>query len=293
MGESTQLMNLPPELWCKIYKNCDTRSLLNFGEAYPKFMAEIIRYHDDLEVLWFKSLRSINISIDWIKSLLKAGINPNLRDDEKLSDLLYITCRGDMYITPCDRLDIVKALIDAGANLNARNCRNETALQLAIDNEKFDIAKILIIAGADVNKQDRFRLTALHHASKRGNLSIMKMLIEAGADLNTQRFDGLTALHQAVYSKYLDGVKTLIEAGADLNAQNRYGQTALHVAAAENHIDIVKMLIEAGANPQIQLSGTANAGAIPLDLAIMHRHSNIVKYLKKLKWKKSLGRWGP
>lgn len=59
-----------------------------------------------------------------IETLLKKGANPNLRDSETGETLLMSAAR---YSTP----EVVKALIDGGADVNARNKSGQTALTLA------------------------------------------------------------------------------------------------------------------------------------------------------------------
>ena len=88
-----------------------------------------------------------------------------------------------------------------------------------LDNGKLDCVKALIEAGADLNAKENDGWTALHLAACNGKLDCVKALIEAGADLNAKDNDGWTALHLAARYGKLDCVKALIEAGADLNAK--------------------------------------------------------------------------
>ena len=59
-----------------------------------------------------------------IETLIKKGANPNLRDSETGETLLMNAAR---YSTP----DVVRALIESGADVNARNTSGQTALTLA------------------------------------------------------------------------------------------------------------------------------------------------------------------
>ena len=65
------------------------------------------------------------------------------------------------------------------------NSYGEIALIEASDNGHIEVVKLLIEAGADVNARDH-GTTALMEASIDGYLEIVKMLIEAEADLNIQ-----------------------------------------------------------------------------------------------------------
>ena len=64
-------------------------------------------------------------------------------------------------------------------------------------NGKLDCVKALIEAGADLNAKENDGSTALHWAADNGKLDCVKALIEAGADLNAKENDGWTALHWA------------------------------------------------------------------------------------------------
>ena len=92
-----------------------------------------------------------------------------------------------------------------------------TVLRSAAYNGHTETAKMLIEAGADVNAKNSSEQTALHLAALRGHTEIAKMLIEAGADLNAKDNNGWTVLRSAAYNARTETVKMLIEAGADLS----------------------------------------------------------------------------
>ena len=70
-----------------------------------------------------------------------------------------------------------------------------TALHLAAANGHVDVVKVLIQNGADVNAVDEYKFTALHLAARHGHVDIAKVLIENGADVNAVQKDKCTALH--------------------------------------------------------------------------------------------------
>ena len=74
----------------------------------------------------------------------------------------------------------------------------------------------LIDAGADVDFQDYKNNTALMQASRGGHLDIAQTLIDAGADLDIQNYYGDTALKIAFIFRHFDIVQALDDAGADL-----------------------------------------------------------------------------
>ena len=50
-----------------------------------------------------------------------------------------------------------------------------------------DVVRALIDAGADVNVQNQFNETPLHYAAKAGSAEVVRALIDAGADVNVQK----------------------------------------------------------------------------------------------------------
>ena len=81
--------------------------------------------------------------------------------------------------------DAVKALIEAGADVNAKDDEGKTALiYAAIYNHTPEVAKALVEAGAEINAKDNEGRTALSWAACNHNPQVLKALVEAGADVN-------------------------------------------------------------------------------------------------------------
>lgn len=119
------------------------------------------------------------------------------------------------------------ALVDAGADLTARNSEGMTPLQLAADNRSDDAVKTLIRLGADINAASTTeKMTALHYAAKNSDTDTLKVLIAARANLNLKDIKGLTPLHHAASEGDDDNVDLLIAAGADVLAKDNMGRTA-------------------------------------------------------------------
>jgi ankyrin repeat protein len=64
-------------------------------------------------------------------------------------------------------------------------------------NPKADIVRLLIDHGADVTAQDETHLTPLHHAAFWGNVETVRLLIQQGADVTAQDSSKTTPLHLA------------------------------------------------------------------------------------------------
>lgn len=115
--------------------------------------------------------------------------------------------------------------------------------QAIIDNDK-DKVKALLEAGADVNITDFRRYTPLHWATSRGNVEITQWLIEAQADVNATDVDGLNPLFLAILNQHEDIVSLLLQANADIHARTTTGENSLGLSLKlENTEAITDMLI--------------------------------------------------
>jgi ankyrin repeat protein len=90
-----------------------------------------------------------------------------------------------------------------------------------------EIIRRLLEAGADVDAADADGLTALNSATDAvDNIDVLTRLISAGAKVNTADNEGVTPLMRAAARGKPDFVAALIKAGADVNAKDRRGWTA-------------------------------------------------------------------
>jgi ankyrin repeat protein len=98
-------------------------------------------------------------------------------------------------------------------------------------------------AGADVNARDSAQRTALAHAVRGGQLAVVRALIELGAGLDNLDLDGSTALMEAARRKEAMPALDLVAAGADVNVVDKRGWTALMFAAKEGTLAAARAII--------------------------------------------------
>jgi ankyrin repeat protein len=108
-------------------------------------------------------------------------------------------------------LAIVKLLFTRGAELNPPGW---TALIYAATNSQIDVMRYLIEAGADVNAESPNGTTALMMAVRGGNADAAALLVARGADVNHRSQNGATALRWARRGGFDAIEKTLLRAGA-------------------------------------------------------------------------------
>lgn len=146
-----------------------------------------------------------------------------------------------------------KALIETALkqkfDVNAANSDKRTALMFAAFNAQTDIVKMLIDAGADVNQQDAGGTSPLMFAASAPNGSAaVVLLLDAGAEINMiDSNEHFTALMWAAAEGQAENVKLLLERGADATLQDIDGDTAESFAAQAGHTAVVQILKKAAA----------------------------------------------
>ena len=111
----------------------------------------------------------------------------------------------------------------------------------------YEIVKTLIEKGADVNAKDELEITALMWASAWGRTEVAKLLIKNNADVNAKDSNGWTALMKASVNNNFETSELLLEKGADVNARDNYGKTALDRAREFGQLIVAGLLVENGA----------------------------------------------
>lgn len=149
----------------------------------------------------------------------------------------------------------VRILIGSGARVDARSERGRTALLIAARRPgSRPVVRDLIWSGANPNAKDVRGVTPLMEAARAGDTQSMRELIKAGARINETRNNGRTALMAAVRSRRQEAVWFLIDRDADANVQALEGvssnsnDTALTMAAGRGVPGIVRALIGANAD---------------------------------------------
>ena len=147
------------------------------------------------------------------------------------------------------RLAATKALLDGGADPNARQKDGATALHHAAHRNDLDAAAVLIESGADVNTANQLGATPLWLAAVNGSAEMVGQLLEAGASPNVSLKMGETPLMAASRSGAPRVVEQLLEHRAEVDAaEHERGQTALMWAVAQRHADVAGLLIRNGAD---------------------------------------------
>ena len=147
--------------------------------------------------------------------IVKSGFFENLN---KASDGRYTPI---FTAAEFQRLEVLKACIDAGGSVNQQQHNSFTALYFCAQTNKIESVRALLEAGADPNIMSDDHGSPLLIAAEKGNLQAVKLLLEHGADVRaTLGFDPTkapSALHLAAYRGYVDVVRALLEYGAPVD----------------------------------------------------------------------------
>lgn len=184
-----------------------------------------------------------------VRNAVSRGLNPNLRIPapgySAGAPLLALAARAGS-------VQVVRYLISAGADLNARTPVNETPLMLAAYFREGD---------SESSSSDRHDET-------------LRILVEAGAQIENVPHN-YTPLAYAAYNNRQRALRYLIERGArlDADAENRviYINTPLMMAAIQGHREIARMLLRAGADPLVRV----HLGSTAREFALKYRHSHV------------------
>jgi ankyrin repeat protein len=139
----------------------------------------------------------------------------------------------------------------------------KTALHEAAEHDEADVVEALINAGADIDARTDWGATPLDWAGVLGSRAAADVLIAHGARLTLESASGLGIDHEitgdptaAFVLACRNGHTTiacrLLEHGADINGRGFFNAPALHWAAINGHADTVRFLLERGADPTLK-----------------------------------------
>jgi ankyrin repeat protein len=250
--------------------------------------------------------------INFLKYLIKKGIDLNLKDDKGKTALIHAIEKWQPIYS-----DIIKLLVnhEITEDIIKHDYRTRDISKFKNEEKKKKYIKLVEIY------HDRWswhykRYKSLILLLKRNNIDIskiekdkrkeviinvynlerdklFKLLLDNGSDINLSDNMGRSPLIYAIEKKYdLDFIKYLINNGADINAKEtgKYkisdymdsvnplkndGKTPLIYAVLTNNFEIIKYLVDSGANVKMK----DNTKKSPLMYSIEFSSLNIVKYL--------------
>ena len=199
-----------------------------------------------------------------VRILLDADVDTRWRDCHGFSAIEHACMHGHLSIVEM-LLDHDKALVEH-ANRNGR-----TPLFLAIDYMYFDIVRLLLERGANAHATTRDGTTTLMHAcsGNTSNLESVRLMLAAGVKTEIRDESQHTALHRAARNHFFEAARELmVEHNANIFAVNKNGQTPfdllIQFQVQDHHA--VDQFLETYCNKMTQDHGRSTLHAI-LDAA--------------------------
>lgn len=120
-----------------------------------------------------------------------------------------------------------------------------------------DGVRAALADGADKDAVDHEEASAILHAARGGHLDVVRALISEGVDIDAQDQTCSNPFLFGCINDQLELVTIMAEAGADLKRLTRMGGNGLTPAAEKGHLEVVRYLLE---NTRINVNLTNNLG---------------------------------
>ncbi|CAN4114746.1 unnamed protein product [Withania somnifera] len=170
-----------------------------------------------------------------LKSLIRAGADPNKKDYDGRSPMHLAASRGYE--------DITLFLIQEGVDINAPDKFGSTPLLEAIKSGHDRVASLLVKEGALLNIENAGNFLCMVIA--KGDSDLLRRLLSNGVDPNTKDYDQRTPLHVAASQGQCLMAKLLLGAGASVFSKDRWGNTPVDEARVSGNKQMISLLEEA------------------------------------------------
>lgn len=180
--------------------------------------------------------------MEGLRLLLAAGVDPNETNERGETALHWAVWRGRSA-------EAVAALLESGAELDARRADGRTAYALAVQNAQTETAALLAKRGANlqVSAMDLFMGAAMSVTDPNELKLMLATQPEIAASPEHERLIPDLASHHRTAA-----VRALLLAGFPIGARGELGATALHWACWKGYSDLVDLLLKKGASLTVE-----------------------------------------
>ncbi|KDQ07888.1 hypothetical protein BOTBODRAFT_591041 [Botryobasidium botryosum FD-172 SS1] len=184
-----------------------------------------------------------------VELLLRFGANVHALDDDGECPLHNVVA-----LTGPEAILIIKALLVAGADVNAQGRRGDTPLSLAYRYNHPFCVHALIRAGADPSLCGGWGLPTppfvVDLLRSSDGASVVAKVLATGIDVNATDEDEHTLLDRAAFCGSPSAVMALLRAGADARVETKWPPlcSAAALVQQEGGAESVRALVEAGAD---------------------------------------------
>jgi cytohesin len=215
-------------------------------------------------------------SLEMVRVLLDSGADPNAPCGYGKSVAEMVARNGQATVE--ERVAMLRALVDAGVDLDARTPRAAPLFGAAMNGDA-DAVEALLRAGADPHVEPKAMSAACFSCFERrhdGMERTIGLLIDSGVDPDDSDERGFRPLHAALAPdtygpgyEESDGFNlaasiALLDRGASIDiTYPDTGSGPLHAAAAAGSDELVEELLRRGADP----TAVSTEGEVPIDVA--------------------------
>jgi ankyrin repeat protein len=146
-----------------------------------------------------------------------------------------------------DKSRKLKAFLEAHPSVDVNLHRDEQgnrALHRAAVNGHVACVRLLVDANADLDARNNEGVTALYWASRYGNFNCLQVLIESKADVKITNGNGVAPVHVSARYEYHKCLRLLIYAKADVNARDNGGFTPAMSACLNDCLACLQLMVD-------------------------------------------------
>jgi ankyrin repeat protein len=173
---------------------------------------------------------------DFVDLLIQAGAHPNVKNRDWMPALTIAVVQEDVA-------SVTALLRSPNIDVNAYDKQCNTALMHAADKRNTELIKLLLQAGANPNISNFDSLTPLHVAVVQQDVDVVAALLQSSTiRVNSSDKNWRTALMYAAYDGNVALVTLLLQAGAHLNGRDKDGVTVLDYAKASDNSEVYDLI---------------------------------------------------
>ena len=226
--------------------------------SFPHVLEQIF-FHLDYES--FKTC--FEVSTTWKELLTSESIQKKARDvflaeiEEDEMQLMHASFKGNTKM--------IRRLLST----NMLDINSTSPLQMAAEMGFKEVVRLLIDSGANPNMADWHKNTPLHEAARVGHKDVIKMLLDGGADLNVADEGGDTPFYLAFTRNHKDVAQLLLEQGAKPHKEY-YEWKLLEAIRIKGNVTEVKRLLSGGVDVNCGNSEPLKEAVRIGDIGIVH-----------------------